>query len=54
VLRSRSARTVLAVAGMAIAVSAVMAVPAMAAVPGPGVFGFGLNQYGELGDGTDT
>ena len=25
-----------------------------AAVPGPGVFGFGLNQYGELGDGTDT
>lgn len=53
-LRSRSARTVLAVAGMAITMSAAMAVPATAAVPGPGVFGFGLNQYGELGDGTAT
>jgi alpha-tubulin suppressor-like RCC1 family protein len=31
-----------------------MVVPATAAVPGPGVFGFGLNQYGELGDGTNT
>lgn len=54
VLRSGSVRTVLAIAGMAVMVSAATAVPATAAVPGPGIYGFGSNQTGELGDGTFT
>jgi alpha-tubulin suppressor-like RCC1 family protein len=53
-LRSRGVRTVLAVAGMAVMAGAATAVPVMAAPAGPGLFGFGLNQYGGLGDGTVT
>ena len=45
-------RVVLAVAVVAAVVGAGTAVPAGAAAAGPGVFGFGSNQSGELGNGT--
>ena len=45
---------VLAAAGVAAAMSAGTAAPAVAAPAGPGVFGFGSNASGELGDGTTT
>jgi hypothetical protein len=64
VLKSGSIRAILAVAAVATAVSAGMAAPATAApaapvsqtssVAGPGLYGFGSNYYGELGDGTTT
>lgn len=44
-------RVVLAVAGLAVVVSAGTAVPAMAAAA-PGAYAFGYNPSGELGDGT--
>ncbi len=43
---------VLAAAAVAAVVGAGTAVPAGAATAGPGVFGFGSNQSGELGNGT--
>lgn len=51
-LGSGRVRAVLAVAAVAAAVSAGTAAPAGAAAAGPGVFGFGSNQSGELGNGT--
>jgi alpha-tubulin suppressor-like RCC1 family protein len=53
-MRSRGMRAVLAVAGMAAVVTAGTAVPAVAGPAGSGVFGFGDNQYGQLGDWTTT
>jgi len=44
-------RAVLAAAGVAAVVSAGTA-PAAVAAPGPGVFAFGSNEFGGLGDGT--
>lgn len=46
--RSRSVRRVLAVAGTAAVLAAGMAVPAGAASAGPGLFGFGDNEWGQL------
>jgi alpha-tubulin suppressor-like RCC1 family protein len=42
------------VAGTAAVLAAGMAVPAEAAPAGPGLFGFGNNEWGQLGDGTVT
>jgi len=57
--RSGRVRAVLAAAGVVAMVSAGTAVPAsaapaLAAPGGPGVFGFGSNPAGDLGDGTTT
>ena len=55
--RSGGWRRVLAVAGLAVVVGAGTAAPAAAASPSaydPGVFGFGNNDYGQLGHGTNV
>jgi alpha-tubulin suppressor-like RCC1 family protein len=55
--RSGGWRRVLAVAGLAVAAGAGTAAPAAAASPpayDPGVFGFGNNDYGQLGHGTNV
>jgi hypothetical protein len=55
--RSGGWRRVLAVAGLVVVAGAATAAPAAAASPSaydPGVFGFGNNDYGQLGHGTNV